>query len=701
MLGRSAPHHRSPRRTALSTSVLTLQQVQSLLETAAVPHVRTISVQDPRDLADAFVELETERVVLKAGGLLHKTDEGGVVLGLNSVEELQRAARDLDVRLGVQALPFLVQPQVEGVELLVGLRREPGLGCAIVVGAGGVLTEIHADITERLVPVGAAVAREMLEELRSWPLLNGFRGAPPCDVGALIEVIVAISELAERQQEIVELDLNPVMVGAEGEGCRVVDARAIADDAVMPSVRDRLDLDRMLRPEHVVVVGVSDDEHKVGARLFRYLVEHDFAGRLDAIHPSGGSVQGRARLAELRDVDGSPDLVLVAVPAAQVPEVARQAVEVGAGGVLVHSSGFAETGTEGRSLQDDVARILSEAGIPLAGPNNMGIVVPSRRLAASISGGLELTGLVPGRVALMTCSGALGSCVATRLMAAGVGLSHWIHAGNEADRVVADYLEWLVDDEATGAVGLIVEDIKDASRFIAAGRALSAAGKPVFAYNMVRSEKGRAAALSHTGALVGSLRIRQHVLASARMTEVPTLRVLEDVMLLGAADRLPRGPRLAVVTFSGGASTVIADELDRWGIVLDDLSPETAAAVQAKLPSFAAVHNPLDVSYQVISQPEAFRDAMTVLLTDGAYDAALVQFTTNADPYAEHTAKAALAVREAVDVPVYLSRYGADAIAPRAVEVYREAGVSVLDAPDRAAQAVAALLRAQNILSAR
>jgi acyl-CoA synthetase (NDP forming) len=184
------------------------------------------------------------------------------------------------------------------------------------------------------------------------------------------------------------------------------------------------------------------------------------------------------------------------------------------------------------------------------------------------------------------------------------------------------------------------------------------------------------------------------------MTEVPTLRVLEDVMLLGAADRLPRGPRLAVVTFSGGASTVIADELDRWGIVLEDLSPETAAAVQAKLPSFAAVHNPLDVSYQVISQPEAFRDAMTVLLTDGAYDAALVQFTTNADPYAEHTAKAALAVREAVDVPVYLSRYGADAIAPRAVEVYRNAGVPVLDAPDRAAQAVAALLRAQSILSA-
>jgi acyl-CoA synthetase (NDP forming) len=512
---------------------------------------------------------------------------------------------------------------------------------------------------------------------------------------------MAVSRLLGQVNGIVELDLNPVMVGAQGEGCRVVDARAVTDDTAMPSERARLDLDRLLRPEHVVVVGVSDDEHKVGARLFRYLVEHGFAGRVDAVHPSGGSVRGHARLAQLRDVDGSPDLVLIAVPAAQVAEVARQAVEVAAGGVIVHSSGFAETGAEGRALQDEVVGILAESGIPLAGPNNMGIVVPSRRLAASISGGMELTGLVPGRVALMTSSGALGSCFATRLMSAGVGLSHWIHAGNEADRVVADYLEWLVDDEETGAVALIIEDIKDAPRFIAAGRALSAAGKPVFAYNMVRSEKGQAAALSHTGAMVGNLRIRQHVLASARMTEVPTLRVLEDVMLLGAADRLPAGPRLAVVTFSGGASTVIADELERGGVTLHGPSPETAAAVQAVLPSFAAVDNPLDVSYQVISEPEAFRDAMTLLLKGGSYDAALVQFTTNADPYAEHTAKAALAVREAADVPVYLSRYGAEAIAPRAVEVYRNAGVQVLDAPDRAAQAVAALLRAQETLSPR
>lgn len=539
----------------------------------------------------------------------------------------------------------------------------------------------------------------MLEELRAWPLLTGFRGSRPLDVEAVVGIIVAVSALADRRPDIVELDLNPVMVGVEGEGCRAVDARVIVTDGPTSVARDRLDLDRMLRPQHVVVVGVSDDEHKVGARLFRYLSEHAFDGRLDAVHPAGGTVLGRPRFPQLRDVDGSPDLVLVAVPATQVPEVARQAVEVGAGGVVVHSSGFAETGLEGRALQDEVVGILAAARIPLAGPNDMGIVVPSRRLAASISGGLELIGLVPGRVALMTCSGALGSCVASRLMAEGVGLSSWIHAGNEADRVVADYLEWLVDDDETGAVALIIEDIKDAPRFIEAGRALARAGKPVFAYNMVRSERGQEAAQSHTGALVGNLRIRRQVLASAQMVEVPTLRVLEDVMLLGAADALPKGPRLAVVTFSGGASTVIADELDRWGIQLDDLTPETAAAVQAKLPSFAAVHNPLDVSYQVISEPEAFRDAMSILLSGGAYDAALVQFTTNADPYAEHTARAALAVREAVDVPVYLSRYGADAIAPRAVEVYRSAGVPILDAPDRAAQAVAALLRARALLS--
>lgn len=661
------------------------------LERVGVPLAQTAVASALDEVAAAFDKVGAGRVVLKAGGLLHKTDDGGVVLDLVDAESTVAAAERMVARIGERALPLLLQAQASGMELLVGIRRDPTLGAALVVGLGGVATEVHADLARALVPVARERAAALLRRLRCWPLLEGYRGMPGFDVEALIDVMVAVSRLAESDATVVELDLNPVIVAPGDGGALVVDARVVVDDTPPAPARPRFDLDRMLRPQHVAVVGVSDDEHKVGARLFRYLDEHAYSGRLDPVHPSGGQTRGRTRYVSLADVPGSPDLVCVAVPARFVLDVARQAVAKQVGGVIVHSSDFAEVGVEGRAAQDEVVRVLTEGGIPLAGPNDMGIVAPHQELTASISGGLEGE-LVAGGVGLLTSSGALGSCLATRLMGAGVGLSHWIHAGNEAGLVIADYLEWLVDDPVTTSVGLLLEDLKDGPRFMEAGRRLAAAGKPMFAFNMVRSEKGRQAALSHTGAMVGSYELREEVIREAGMVGVPSLQVLEDALLLTESTPLPAGNRLMVVTFSGGACSIIADEAEAWGVDLPDLGEATCEEVRQHVPSFAAVRNPLDVSYQMLSDPASFERAIAALLANDEFDALLVQFTTNADPYAEHTARAVIAVRERVDVPVYVSRFGGAHLAPRALSVYREAGVPVLDAPDRAGRAVAAVM---------
>jgi acyl-CoA synthetase (NDP forming) len=447
----------------------------------------------------------------------------------------------------------------------------------------------------------------------------------------------------------------------------------------------------MLDPQHVVVVGVSDDEHKVGARLFRYLVDHGFPGRLDAVHPSGGQARGRTRYASLADVEGSPDLVCITVPGRFVLDVARQAVEKKVGGVIVHSSDFAEVGEEGRAAQEELARILVEGGVPLAGPNDMGVVAPHRKLTASISGGLEEE-IKPGGVALLSSSGALGSCLGTRLMGERIGLSYWIHAGNEADVVIADYLEWLAGDEDTRAVALLLEDIKDGPRFIEAGRRMAAAGKPMFAYNAVRSDRGRAAALSHTGAMVGSFAVREAVVEAAGMVSVPSLRVLEDAVALAAQEPLPAGDRLVAVTFSGGACSIIADEGGENGVDLPELSAATREAVRPHVPSYAAVRNPLDCSYQMITQPEKFERLLVALTERGEYDALLLQFTTNADPYAAKLAEKVVEMRGRLGIPLYVSRFGGEQLAPKALEVYRQGGVHVLDAPDRATLAIAAVM---------
>jgi acyl-CoA synthetase (NDP forming) len=675
----------------MNPTVLGPDEATARLSSVGVRLPRSVIAATADGVAAAFTSLGAATVVLKAAGLVHKTDADGVVLGLTDADSAAAAAAAIESRLGEAARPFLLQEQVRGTEILVGLRREHELGAVLVVGQGGVAAEVMGDVSRRLVPVDREDARAMLRELRIWPLLEGHRGRAGVDVEALLDVMVAVARLAVDDHTIMELDLNPVLVGAPGEGAVCVDVRVVVDEVPAPRLRSGGDLERMMRPQHVVAVGVSDDEHKVGARLFRYLVDHGFTGRLDPVHPSGGEIRGHTRYASLSDVEGSPDLVCIAVPAGAVAPIARECVARGVGGVIVHSSDFAEVGPEGRAKQDELLDILAPAGIPLAGPNDMGIVSPHQQLTASISGGLEGV-LVPGSLGLVTSSGALGSCLATRLMGAGIGLSRWIHVGNEADLVIADYLDWLADDPETTAVGLLLEDLKDGARFVAAGRRLAAAGKPVFAYDMIRSDEGREAALSHTGAMVGSLALRQEVLRAAQMVSVPSLRVLEDALTLAATADLPKGRRLMAVTFSGGACSIIADEALATGISMPPLTPATRDEVAQHVPSFAAVRNPLDVSYQMLSEPERFGRALSTLLAQGEFDALLVQFTTNADPYAEHVARATIAVRDRAQVPVYVSRYGATHLAPKALAAYREAGVIVMDAPDRAVQAIAAVM---------
>lgn len=672
-------------------------EVLRRLADAGMPLAPTVLATDVADVAAAFREIGSREVVVKAAGLLHKTEAGAIVMGLASEEDAEDAARSLAERLPASALPLLVQEQVNGLEFLVGIRRDAKLGTAVVAGLGGVLAELHRDVAYGLLPVTRNDALSILQRLRSWPLLDGFRGAAKRDVDALCDVMVRVGAMAIEDPSITELDFNPVIVGRIGEGCAVVDARIVTVASATRPARRTPDLARMLHPKHIAVVGVSDDATKVGARLFRYLADHGFDGRLSPIHPSGGQVFGTKRYEALSAVEGTPDLVCVAVPAAAVPDVARQAVEVGAGGVLVHSSDFAEAGGAGIALQEEVRATLDEAGIPLLGPNSMGFVAPSSRTTASISAGLESMPLIPGGTGLLTSSGGLGSCIATRLAGAGVGLSHWIHVGNEADLTLADLLGWFADDPETATVGLLVEDIKDGPRLIEAGQRMIAAGKTMFAYNMVRTDEGRSAALSHTGAMVGSIELREEVLRAAGMVSVPTLRVLEDALLLCSVHELPRGPKLVAVTFSGGASTIIADEAQRVGMQLPPLSDAMRERVRAWMPSYAAIRNPLDSSYQMLSDPDGFMRAMTELLSDGEFDAALVQFTTNADPFASETAHAVVTVANSTDQPIYVSRFGSEQLAPKAMRIYEEAGIPVLDAPDRAVQAIAAVMQATAI----
>ena len=671
------------------------------LRDAGLPVVAGEVAHDPPSAADAARRLGFP-VVLKACGLDHKSDRGGVVVGLATAQAVEQAARGLVEGLGHDADRLLVQKQIAGTEVLVGTRREPGMGAVVVVGAGGVLAELLGDTASQLLPLREGDALRLLQKLRTFPTLAGYRGSAPRDLDGLARLVEMVASYVHEHEEIGELDLNPVLVCPRPDGASIVDARVveIGKPPETESPPD-VDLDPLFSPRHVVVVGVSDDASKTGNRVFRNLLRHGFGGRIDPVHTRGGEIEGHTRYRSLEEVPGKPDLVCVAVPASAVEGVVEEAVSVGAGAVIVHGSGFAEAGEDGRGLQERIARTLSSAGIAFAGPNDMGIVSPPSSLAASLSGGLDLP-LVAGSIALVSSSGALGSCLATRLMNDRHGISRWIHLGNEAGLDVASYMSWLARDDKTAVVGLLMESIADGPRFVSSARELLDAGKPVFAYNMARTPDGQSAVATHTGALLGSQGVREAVLESSGVVSVETLRALEDVLVWAALNGIPRGNRLAAVTASGGACTIIADEAGAGGLELPQLTSRMTDLIAAQVPGFATVRNPVDMTAQLLSDPTKFAAVLDVLADDNVYDVVLVQLTTNADPGAVAIAEAVVDCSRRVAIPIIVSRYGAPALAPRALAVYDRAGISVLDAPDRAMQVVSALARAgRNLRSCR
>ena len=400
-------------------------------------------------------------VVLKLlePGVLHKTELGLVEVGLASGEQVARAADRMLRRRdqGVPQPPFSVQAQLNGTEMAIGVRRD-GLGPVCMVGGGGTLIEVRHDVAFLMAPVTEADAAGALGGLNIAQVLNGYRGRERADVRSLARLVARVGELALAIPEIVELDLNPVIVGPSG--CAVADASAIVQPASTdPDGTDFADLEPMLSPRRIAVIGASTDTTKAGGSIVRYLRKHGYAGDVIAVNPSGVSVDGAPAASSLGQIAEPVDLACVAVPAdataAALQECAAQRVPA----AIVYSAGYAETGPDGLAAQQ---KLLEAAGgkVRLLGPNSMGIVVPAARIFATFGTALEVDDFVSGPVAFVSQSGALANSLFSRSREYGIGFSHWISVGNEADLGVEDFLAYLAIDDSCRVICMFLETIR-------------------------------------------------------------------------------------------------------------------------------------------------------------------------------------------------------------------------------------------------
>ena len=441
-------------------------------------------------------------------------------------------------------------------------------------------------------------------------------------------------------------------------------------------------------PRRIALVGASERPGSVGRLLWDNLA--GFPGEVLPVGPAA-RVCGQVAYPDLRDVPGQVDLAVIATPAATVPGIVRSAADQGIAAVVVLSAGFAETGDDGAKLQDEAVAAARAGGVRLVGPNCFGVQNADLPLNASIAAGTPRGG---GGVTIVTQSGSYGMAVHALGQDEGLRVAKVFAAGNKADITDAELLAYLRQDPDTSVICLLLESITDARGFFAEA-CLTTPHKPVIAVVGGRTSAGQRAAVSHTAALASDDAVRDAALRQAGVVRVRTgLQVLDAARAL-SSQPVPRGPRVAVITNSGGTGVELTDLLADEGLVVPELSESLQAGLRAIMPGYASARNPVDMTPAWNLFTTVYPGAIDMLARSGEVDVivpVLLQRSASAE-VAEAVRDAAQRLRaDGVPVPVYVCW-----VAPRSADeharVLNLAGVPCFPWPERTAQVAGIAVR--------
>ncbi|MGD8955887.1 MAG: bifunctional acetate--CoA ligase family protein/GNAT family N-acetyltransferase [Chromatiaceae bacterium] len=433
-------------------------------------------------------------------------------------------------------------------------------------------------------------------------------------------------------------------------------------------------LSKVFEPRSVAIVGASERASSVGAQVLRNMRESGFQGELFPVNPKHDQVQGLKAYASIRDIDHAVDLVVIAVPAEAIPQVMRDCGESSVGAAVVLSAGFVEIGKAGLTLQRAIVDIARTNGIRLVGPNCLGVMRPSVGLNATFAKSQVET----GRVALVAQSGALCTALLDWADSNGFGFSTVAALGATADVGFGDVLDFLAVDTETQSILLYVEGITDARSFIS-GLRVAARLKPVIVVKSGRSESGTRAAVSHTGALVGSDKVFDAAIQRAGAVRVLTVNQLFAAAQTLASDTRVEGPRLAIVTNGGGPGVMAADRASDLGVPMAELSDSTIERLSAILPPHWSHSDPVDILGDAGS--DRYHAATEIVLADKNVDGVLVLLTPQAmtDPTA--CAEAVVSAAAKAHKPV-LACWMGEKLVDQGRRLFVEAGIPHFTSPE-------------------
>ncbi len=376
-------------------------------------------------------------------------------------------------------------------------------------------------------------------------------------------------------------------------------------------------LEKIFYPQSVAVVGATENMLKWGSFIFTNIIDGGFTGRVYPVSTTSAEIYGRKAFKSLTLIEDEVDLVFITTPASTVPGVLRECVVKKIKNVVMITSGFSETGEEGKNLEKEMVRFVRDNGINVVGPNTMGIINTANRLYAT---GTHVRP-IKGGISIVAQSGNVGNQIMEWAELENVGIGKFIGSGNEGVLRCEDYLEYLNNDGDTSVIIMYIEGIDDGRRFIEVARKTTMR-KPVIVLKAGRTGTGSKAAASHTGAMAGSYRTYESAL---RQSGAIVAKSPSDLLFISAAFDsmpLPKGNRVGVVTLGGGWGVITADECEERGLTLPTLPDDVYQKLDKMLPPFWSRGNPVDL----VGQPDRnlFLEATYAMVASPAFDAVII-----------------------------------------------------------------------------
>jgi 3-hydroxypropionyl-CoA synthetase (ADP-forming) len=595
--------------------------------------------------------------------ILHKTDVGGIRVGLSSEEEVRQTFTDLYYRLSNQyeVKGVLLEKMVpRGIELIVGLQNDSQFGPVIMVGLGGIYTEIFKDVVFRILPITNADATTMIEDLRGKQILKGFRGADPINLEMLSDALVKIGKLGTDMAAYYEsIDFNPVI--AYPNDYYVVDAKIILREkpnleAISKSLPDSSYMDLFFNARSVALIGASPETGKVGNSVFESLVKHEYRGKVFPVNAKGyPEIMGIKAYRSLDEINEPIDVVVVTVDLKFVPDLLRSCGKKGIHNMVIISGGGKELGGERADIEQQIKELSSQLKVRIIGPNCIGIFNGENRLDCAFQGHQRMLRPKNGEVAFLSQSGTVG--IAFMETSDAFGMSKLISYGNRSDVDEADMVWYLSEDPQTNVIGLYVEGLGDGRKFVnTAKKVIKERNKPIVVFKNGRSDRGAKQAASHTGSLGGSYNIVKGAFDQIGIISVDSYEELTGSLKALTWQPIPKGNRVAMVTNGAGPIIAAIDHFERLGLQLAQISEQTIRSFKDHYPATYVIGNPCDITGSANS--DDYKYAIQAFMDDEKVDIIMPWFVFQDDPLEETIVDVLAAFQKQKRKPILVGAMG-------------------------------------------